>query len=185
MLDDKSIKNDKKAIFEHIGYIPSNAASAILGETAEDDVALSLILAKKEKKKNALLKARDIINTFANSDFSKHDVLTLSSGEEKIVSICSQVILDKDILLFDEPFNFLDYKATIMLIDLLLKLKESGKTILIVSHELDKFLSICDNMIILKNGEVKHTGAPESLLDRLNENNIHRPFGDFRNMRWR
>ena len=59
-----------------------------------------------------------------------------------------------DILVLDEPMNRLDYKGIDIVRDLLLKLKQQGKTILITSHNTQDIEILCDNITYMENGKI-------------------------------
>ena len=83
--------------------------------------------------------------------------------------------MDTDLLLLDEPFANLDYPSTKIVINTLLMLKEMGNTIIIVSHEAEKFLKHTDKTIILKNGMIRAQGESKDMLSSLRENDIYIP----------
>lgn len=71
---------------------------------------------------------------------------TYSSGMKKKLALISLMSLDVPILLLDEPFNNLDLETSLILENLLIQLKESGKTILLTSHILDTLTESCDDI---------------------------------------
>ncbi len=80
---------------------------------------------------------------------------TYSTGMKKKLAILGILKLDKSILILDEPFNGLDLETSRTLKLTLLKLKESGKTIIISSHILESLTTLCDKLHYLKNGIIQ------------------------------
>lgn len=103
----------------------------------------------------------------ASSEFKKPS--ELSGGMRKRAGLARALVLDPDILFFDEPSAGLDPIASRRLDELILELRAGlGATIIIVSHELPSLFGICDDGIFLDGGlktAIAH-GAPRDLRDR-------------------
>lgn len=78
----------------------------------------------------------------------------LSSGEKRLIAILCVLIYNPKIVLLDEPTVNLDYKNKKKVISLIKKLKKSGKTILIVSHDINLLYELCDDIVALSYGKV-------------------------------
>lgn len=79
---------------------------------------------------------------------------TLSTGQKKKLAIIANLIVDKNIYFFDEPFNGLDFESYEILQKLLISSFFSAKYVIISSHILDSLNSICDEIILIKDGEI-------------------------------
>ncbi len=102
---------------------------------------------EEEKKINSLLQHFDILKV-------KNEIVkNFSRGMQQRLSLCKLLISDPTILILDEPFTGLDPDGIRNLTKYLSNLKE-GRTILLVTHEIDESVEICDEVSILKNGEV-------------------------------
>lgn len=75
-----------------------------------------------------------------------------STGMKKKLAILGALKQDKPIVIMDEPFNGLDIETVRVLREILLKLKESGKTLIITSHILETLTNLCDFIHYLENG---------------------------------
>jgi ABC-2 type transport system ATP-binding protein len=80
---------------------------------------------------------------------------SLSKGQQQRVGLAQVLINDPSLLILDEPFSGLDPLARIEIRDLLLELKNKGKSIMISSHILSDIETISDRALILSKGEVK------------------------------
>ena len=89
---------------------------------------------------------------------------TLSSGEKRKVALASTLILDQEILLFDEPTAGMDPKSRDELLALFKKLQKQGKTILISSHRLDEIAKITHALSVMKSGIVVKTSPTHDIL---------------------
>jgi len=89
---------------------------------------------------------------------------TLSGGEKRKVALASTLILDQEILLFDEPTAGMDPKSRDELLALFKELQNQGKTILIASHRLDEIAKITQALTVMKAGSVIRTAPTHDLL---------------------
>ena len=84
-----------------------------------------------------------------------------STGMKKKLALLSILLLDRPIVLLDEPFNGLDLEASFILKEIILRLKSKGKTILLTSHILETLTGVCDRILWLKNGRAQRTFVVE------------------------
>ena len=132
----KSKSNDdlSKIRNKSIGFI-FQSFNLISRHTAIENVQMPLqysdTLDKKERNKKALecLEMVDLLNR------AKHHPNELSGGQQQRVAIARSLINNPDIILADEPTGNLDSKTSTDIINLLKKLHESGKTIIIITHD--------------------------------------------------
>ena len=83
------------------------------------------------------------------------NVYELSSGERQLISILSAWAMDTDIFLLDEPTANLDFAATQQLKEILLALRQQGKTLLLSEHRLYYLADIADEYWVMADGEIK------------------------------
>ncbi|MHC5005178.1 MAG: ABC transporter ATP-binding protein [Planctomycetota bacterium] len=85
----------------------------------------------------------------------RHDpVKTLSRGMIQRVAIARALMHDPDLLLADEPFAGLDAPSRHMLEQMLARLNDAGKTILLVNHDIEQTLAIARHVVVLRGGRV-------------------------------
>jgi ABC-2 type transport system ATP-binding protein len=92
-----------------------------------------------------------------------------STGMKKKLALMGIFKQDKPILMLDEPFNGLDMETSCIIGTLLLKLKETGKTILVTSHVLSTLTSICDQIHYLEGGIIKSSRGKAAFEEFENE----------------
>ena len=78
-----------------------------------------------------------------------------SLGMKQRLGIAQAIMEDPDLLLLDEPTNALDEKGIDLIIDIILKLKTEGKTIIVTSHDREFLEKITDDMYIISEGMIK------------------------------
>jgi heme exporter protein A len=81
-------------------------------------------------------------------------VRTFSRGMVQRLAIARATLHEPDVLLFDEPYTGLDQDATALLDSLLRQEAERGRTILMITHDLDRGLNLCERIAILNRGKI-------------------------------
>ncbi|WP_041866006.1 energy-coupling factor ABC transporter ATP-binding protein [Sediminispirochaeta smaragdinae] len=166
VLEGKPLSDHGRSLHQKIGFIFQNPDSQIVGQTVEEDVAFgprnlgcteSQIIERSEKalEKTGLLHLKD-----------KRPHL-LSGGEKRRLAVAGVEAMEPDIVLLDEPFGNLDYPGAIELLRILKGLKESGRTIILVTHDLMKSAALADRAIVLSKGSVVENGPLETMRERL------------------
>ncbi len=87
-----------------------------------------------------------------------------SKGMTRRIGLAQALINDPDLILLDEPTSGLDPLGTREMKDLILKLRDEGKTVLMCSHLLPDIQDVCDRIAILHQGELKELGRLDNLL---------------------
>ena len=169
----------------HIGIIFQDADSQILGETPEEDILFglkNLNLQKDEREK----KLKEVLS-FCELENKKHTPARLmSGGEKRRLAIASILALDCDIIILDEPFANLDWKGVKLVTSLLKKLKEENKTIIILTHEIEKILALTNRVVIINNGKLVFDDTTENATkmdkSQWEEFELHYPFTSYKNL---
>jgi len=97
---------------------------------------------------------------------------TFSKGMARRIGLAQALINDPDLLILDEPTTGLDPIGTRQIKDLILKLAERGKTILLSSHLLADVEDVCDRIAILYGGRIQTQGRVRELLQQTNKRQI-------------
>lgn len=92
----------------------------------------------------------------------------LSGGQKRRVAIAGILALDPEILILDEPTAGLDPKSAKETMQLYQKLNKLGKTIILVTHEMDDVLMYCNKAAVMKDGKVIATDAPFNIFTNQN-----------------
>lgn len=79
---------------------------------------------------------------------------TYSTGMKKKLAITGILLQQNDVFILDEPFNGVDIHSNILIKEIILKLKELNKIVVISSHIFSSLTDVCDRIILLKNGVV-------------------------------
>lgn len=89
----------------------------------------------------------------------------LSGGQKQRVAIVRALCMHPEILLFDEVTAALDPEMVREVLDVILNLADQGKTMIIVTHEMQFARAVADRIIFLDEGVIKEEGTPEQFFD--------------------
>lgn len=109
-------------------------------------------------------KTEKILKQLKMSSLANKRVVDLSGGEKQRVAIGRALITSPEILLLDEPFNQVDTSFREGLQHVIREIvRETGLTVIIVSHDPAEVLSMADELIVLKQGSILESGNPKTL----------------------
>ena len=151
-----------------IGYVGQDQSVAF-DFTVRDVVSMGLY-ARRDKKHGKVIVDKAMVELGIDR-FADRSIQRLSGGERKMVFIARAVAQGADMFILDEPTNHLDIKHQLFVMDYL---KKSGKTTVIVIHDLRLAAHYCDYLYMLADGKVYAEGAP---MDVLNVENVQHVFG--------
>ena len=112
-------------------------------ESVLDEVLISM---KKENEEKAL----DILKSLDLLPYRERHPVSLSGGEKQRVAVATAIASERSVLLFDEPTSGLDYRHMLQVARLFEKLRNHGKTILVVTHDLEFIEALHANTICLE-----------------------------------
>ena len=138
----------------------------VLGNLTE---AISLELPAEFAKMRAVyvLKTVGFDDKYAESILNKYPD-ELSGGERHRVALAQVLIKEPRIIILDEPTGTMDPITRVQVTDSILKAREElNQTFLIISHDMDFVLDVCDRASLMRGGRILKTGDPESIVGDL------------------
>ena len=87
----------------------------------------------------------------------------LSGGQKRRVAIAGILAMDPDILVLDEPTAGLDPSGIKEMMDLFKKIHEMGKTVVLVTQDMNHVLEYCDNVVVMNDGQVEKAGKVKDI----------------------
>ena len=109
-----------------------------------DSVLEEVMISQEKENKEEALK---ILESLDLSEFADKHPLSLSGGQKQRVAVASALASGRSIILFDEPTSGLDYYHMIQVSELLKNLKEMGRTVMIVTHDVELIKNACTCVI--------------------------------------
>lgn len=158
-----------------VGLVFQEADTQILGETVEEDVAYGPknLGMTKTAVQEVVAKA---LNTVGLQEKARYPARFLSGGEKRRLAVACMIAMDFPVIIFDEPYANLDFGGVKQVNALIQELKSQGKTIVILTHEIEKCLGLANRFIVLFRGEKVFDGTPEeSLQTNVEQWNIRNP----------
>lgn len=164
------------------GLVFQDADAQILGETPWEDVmfgAKNLGL-KKEEAAARSRQALEQVGLYEKKDFNAR---TLSGGEKRRLAVAGILALRRELIIFDEPFANLDWPGVRQVTAVMKELKAQKKTVIVLTHEIEKVLALADRFVILNNGRVAFDGIPaDGLKLKLEEYGIKNPLQSYKRL---
>ena len=151
---------------EDVGLVFQDADAQILADTPLEDVMFGLRRGKKLLKEEAKDKAIKALSDVGLSEKANSPSHFLSGGEKRRLAVASVMALGRRILILDEVYSNLDYPGVKSVNSLIERLKKEGLTIIILSHELEKCIDLCDRFIVLDKGKLVFDGKTSQALEQ-------------------
>lgn len=136
--------------------------------TVIDNITLAPVKLKLMNEVTARKKAFELLNTINLKDKAEHYPNELSGGQKQRVAIIRTLIMEPDIILFDEPTSALDPEMIGEVLDLIKKVADTGKTMVIVSHEMNFVKKVSNRVLFIDGGKVIFDGKTKDFF--LSEN---------------
>ena len=142
------------------GLVFQDADSQILGETPAEDIAFGAKNCglKKEALAECVSMALEQTGLKERKDAYAR---FLSGGEKRRLAVAGILAMGRSLVIFDEPFANLDWPGVKQVCGIMRQLKEEGKTVLVLTHELEKVLALADRFLVLSKGHLVFDGTPQ------------------------
>ncbi|UCF95542.1 MAG: ATP-binding cassette domain-containing protein [Desulfobacterales bacterium] len=108
-------------------------------------------------------RTRDILVTLRIDHLADTTAESLSGGQKKLLEIGMIMMTDPQFLLLDEPFGGVHPELKSRLEGYLCELHRSGKTIILISHEMPSVFRICERLVVLDRGTLITQGSPDEI----------------------
>jgi ABC-2 type transport system ATP-binding protein len=110
-------------------------------------------------------RAEELIETVGLKNDKKRILREYSKGMRQRIGLAQALINDPELVILDEPTSGLDPLGTRWMKDLIVKLRDNGKTIIMCTHRLEDVQDICDRVAILSEGELRKLDSVKNLLE--------------------
>jgi cobalt transport protein ATP-binding subunit len=165
---------DSREVRRLVGMVFQDPDSQIVGETVKEDVAfgpenLGLPFEEITERVDWALQVMGL------QDLSEKPCYLLSGGEKRRLAIAGVLAMRPQVILFDEPFSFLDYPGIQEVLKHMVHLHRKGHTLVVTTHDIEKVIAHVDRIAIIHDGELKVAGLPEELIMKLSKFGIRPP----------
>ena len=133
-----------------------------------DNIILAPTKLKLMAKKDATKKAYELLDTIDLKDKANSYPNELSGGQKQRVAIIRTLIIDPDIILFDEPTSALDPEMIGEVLELIKGIANTGKTMMIVSHEMGFVKNVSNRVLFLEDGKILFDGKIKYFFNSFN-----------------
>lgn len=145
-----------------VGYLSQNPNDYLFLDT----VRAELEFTQKNLDINDSDKSEELLNRLDLLEYAEDNPRDLSSGERQRVALASILVSDPQLLLLDEPTRGLDYSLKAELGRILLELKEKGKAIILVTHDIEFAAEIASKVVLMSQGSIIGSGNKYEMLTR-------------------
>lgn len=163
---DKNYKKSLKPLREKVGMVFQYPEQQLFADTVFADVAFALKNFKPELNEQEVVcrvaQAMRAVGLDYN-EYKDKSPFELSGGQKRRVAIAGVLVVDPEILVMDEPVAGLDPVGKKELMVLLHELNASGKTVVVVSHDMDEVAENCSRVALMENGKVAAVGTPKDI----------------------
>lgn len=180
----KILWNEKEVLGPKFNLIPGMDFMKYLAQdfdlmpyiTVAENVGKYLSNIDKEKKEQRIQELLEIVEMV---DYANVIAKNLSGGQMQRVALAKVLALEPEVLLLDEPFSHIDnFRKNSLRRKLFAYLKEKEITTIIATHDSTDVLSFCDEVIILKNGQILEKGSPNYIYENPRNKYVATLFGD-------
>ena len=133
--------------------------------TTMENICLAPTLLKTGSSQKIRQQAQQLLQQVGLSNKADTYPYQLSGGQQQRVAIARALILQPDILCLDEPTSALDPELTGEVLQVIQQLKKNGRTMIVVTHEMEFAKSVSDVVIYMADGVIEEIGTPEQIFD--------------------
>lgn len=140
-----------------VGIVFQDPDTQLFSPTVEDEIAFgpeNLCIAREEIGS----RIKKVLETVNMEEYRLESPGNLSGGQKQLIAIASVLAMETEILLFDEILSQVDKEGRIKIKEVIKELKEEGKTIILIEHDLNN-LQIADRVLQLKDGKLEEFKA--------------------------
>jgi cobalt/nickel transport system ATP-binding protein len=149
-----------------IGFIFQNSDAQVFSPTVREEIAFGpLNMAMSREQAEA--RVTDTLAMLDIKELADRAPYQLSGGQKKRVAIASVLVMNPEVLLFDEPTAALDPRTQQWLMELIVELNRAGKTIVLATHDLATLDTLADRCVVFsEDHHIVGEGSPEQILGR-------------------
>lgn len=157
-------KKNINELRKNVGIVFQDADSQIIASTVKAEISFGPINMKLERDE-VIKRVTDAMKYMNITDFADRPPHYLSGGEKKRVSIADIIAMKPDMIIFDEPTASLDPLNAGMLEEILNRLSQENKTIIVSTHDIDFAYRWAERIIVMSGGKIIADDAPYAVFN--------------------
>ena len=142
-----------------VGYVPQNPNALLFADTIAEELAFT-----RHAQDMPAADDTALLDTLGLSGMRDRYPRDLSAGERQRVALASVLVSDPDLILLDEPTRGLDYEQKASLIRFLQAQNQSGKTVVVVTHDVEMVAQCAERVILMGDGEIVLDGPVREVM---------------------
>lgn len=154
----------------HIGYLPEERGLYQDIEVARNLTYLATL--KNMTKEQIDQKLPAWLERFDLTEHQKKKTKELSKGMQQKAQLIAALMHEPEIIIIDEPFSALDPVNTQLVKDLLIELRNQGRTIIMCTHQMNQVEKLCDRLVLIDHGTVLLEGSLKEVQQRFATNQV-------------
>ncbi len=159
--------NEVHELRQKVGLVFQNPEDQLFSVTVREELAFA--------PKNAGFKGYDLEAAIIyglecaslSRDFLERRPIALSGGERRLVAIASVLSAKPEVIVLDEPLAGLDASYQRKILGMLSRLRDTGRTVITVTHDLNMALTYSDRILILRDSKMVEEGRPREVIDEI------------------
>ncbi|MHA8137649.1 ABC transporter ATP-binding protein [Lactobacillaceae bacterium Scapto_B20] len=159
-----------KHTFDRIGYLPEERS--LMTDLSIQKQLIYFAQLKDRPAKWTKPKIANWMQRFDVKGNSNDKIKSLSKGNQQKVQLIATLLHEPELIILDEPFSGLDPVNADFLKQAILTAKKQGATIIFSSHNMANVEEICDDLVMLRNGEVVLNGTVAEVRDQFGKNEL-------------
>ena len=152
-------------VFQHFELFPH--------KTVLENITLAPVVHKILTKTEAETKAKELLKMVDLENKIYDYPNTLSGGQKQRVAIARMLAMNPEVMLFDEPTSALDPEMVKDILDIIKTIATSGKTIIIVTHEINFAKNISDRILFMDHGHILKFATPDEIFNHNDNERIN------------
>ncbi len=160
---DPADRHDRVEIRRRLGYLPQELGYP-RGFTARGFVDYMAVLKELDEPERRRAEVRRVLGAVGLGDLATKRIRTLSGGQRRRVGLAQALLGAPEVLVLDEPTTGLDPEQRVSLRGVLAEVGREA-TVILATHQTEDVAALCDHVVVLDGGAVRHDGTVADLVD--------------------